>query len=92
MLVRAPKDHYAYRAINGESEGYKQALQHLGQGTNEFHQLLGQGTLKAAERYGGKDFACILGQEMGGYATGEVFIASQALGLCHSHRDRDGYS
>ncbi len=76
----------------GDSEGYKQAMQHLGQGTNEFYRLLGQGTLKAAERYGGKDFACVLGQEMGGYATGEVFFASQALGFRHSHLDSGGYS
>jgi aldehyde:ferredoxin oxidoreductase len=76
----------------GDSEGYKQAMQHLGQGTNEFYRLLGQGTLKAAERYGGKEFACVLGQEMGGYATGEVFFASQALGFRHSHLDSGGYS
>jgi aldehyde:ferredoxin oxidoreductase len=76
----------------GDSESYKQAMQHLGQGANEFYRLLGQGTLKAAEHYGGKDFACVLGQEMGGYATGEVFFASQALGLRHSHLDSGGYS
>ena len=51
-----------------------------------------QGTLKAAEHYGGKDYACVLGQEMAGYATGEVFFASQALGLRHSHLDSGGYS
>ena len=76
----------------GDSETYKQAIQHLGEGTNEFYRLLAQGTLKAAEHYGGKDFACVLGQEMGGYATGEVFFASQALGLRHSHLDSGGYS
>jgi aldehyde:ferredoxin oxidoreductase len=76
----------------GDSEAYKQAMQHLGQGTNEFYRLLAQGTLKAAERYGGKDFACVLGQEMAGYATGEVFFTSQALGLRHSHLDSGGYS
>jgi aldehyde:ferredoxin oxidoreductase len=76
----------------GESEGYKQAMHHLGKGTNEFYRLLGQGAIKAAERYGGKDFACVLGQEMAGYATGEVFFASQALGLRHSHLDSGGYS
>jgi len=80
------------RLTFGDSEGYKQAMQHLGEGTNEFYRLLGQGTLKAAERYGGKDFACVLGQEMGGYATGEVFFTSQALGLRHSHLDSGGYS
>jgi aldehyde:ferredoxin oxidoreductase len=80
------------RLAFGDSEAYKQAIQHLGQGTNEFYRLLGQGTLKAAEHYGGKDFACVLGQEMGGYATGEVFFASQALGFRHSHLDSGGYS
>jgi aldehyde:ferredoxin oxidoreductase len=76
----------------GDSEGYKQAMQHLGEGTNDFYRLLAQGTLKAAEHYGGQDFACVLGQEMAGYATGEVYFASQALGLRHSHLDSGGYS
>ena len=48
--------------------------------------------MKAAEQYGGEDFACVLGQEMGGYATGEVFFTSQALGFRHSHLDTGGYS
>jgi aldehyde:ferredoxin oxidoreductase len=76
----------------GDSEAYKQALQHLGRATNDFYRLLGQGTLKAAAQYGGGDFACVLGQEMAGYATGEVYFASQALGLRHSHLDSGGYS
>jgi aldehyde:ferredoxin oxidoreductase len=76
----------------GDSEGYRQAMEHLGKGTNDFYRLLGQGTLKAAGHYGGKDFACVLGQEMGGYATGEVFFTSQALGFRHSHLDSAGYS
>jgi len=76
----------------GNSEGYKIAMQHLGEGSNEFYRILGQGTLKAAEQFGGKDFACVLGQEMAGYATGEVFFASQALGFRHSHLDSGGYS
>lgn len=76
----------------GDVEGYKQALQHLGEGSNEFYRTLAQGTLKAAESYGGKDFACVLGQEMAGYATGEAYFASQALGFRHSHLDSAGYS
>jgi aldehyde:ferredoxin oxidoreductase len=76
----------------GEPETYKQALGHLGQGENDFYRLLGEGALKAAKQYGGEDFACVLGQEMGGYATGEVFFASQALGFRHSHLDAGGYS
>src|SRR5512139_370492 len=76
----------------GDSTSYQAALHHLAYGTNEFYQILSQGTIKAAERYGGTDFACVLGQEMAGYATGEVFFVSQALGLRHSHLDAGGYS
>ena len=76
----------------GEPEAYKEALYHLGRGENDFYRLLGQGTLKAAKHYGGEDFACVLGQEMAGYATGEVFFASQALGFRHSHLDTGGYA
>jgi aldehyde:ferredoxin oxidoreductase len=76
----------------GDAEKYKEAIIHLAKGTNEFYQLLGHGTLKVAEKYGGSDFSCVLGQEMAGYATGEVFFASQALGFRHSHLDAAGYS
>ena len=71
---------------------YKEAIQHLGLGSNDFYRLLAQGTMKAAAQYGGEDFACVLGQEMAGYATGEVFFTSQALGFRHSHLDSGGYS
>jgi aldehyde:ferredoxin oxidoreductase len=76
----------------GDAAAYAQAVKHLGGGANDFYRLLGQGTLKAAERFGGTEFACVLGQEMAGYATGEVFFISQALGLRHSHLDAGGYS
>jgi aldehyde:ferredoxin oxidoreductase len=76
----------------GNAGVYAQAVKHLGAAANDFYRLLGQGTLKAAEHYGGTDFACVLGQEMAGYATGEVFFISQALGLRHSHLDAGGYS
>jgi aldehyde:ferredoxin oxidoreductase len=76
----------------GDNEMYKQAMEHLGRGTNEFYRTLAQGALKAARHYGGEDYVCVLGQEMAGYATGEVFFASQALGLRHSHLDSGGYS
>jgi aldehyde:ferredoxin oxidoreductase len=48
--------------------------------------------MKAAACYGGAEFACVLGQEMAGYATGEVFFISQALGFRSSHLDSGGYS
>jgi len=76
----------------GDAEVYKMAVHHLGVGSNEFYHLLGQGTMKPAEQYGGEEFACVLGQEMAGYATGEVFFTAQALGFRHSHLDTGGYS
>jgi aldehyde:ferredoxin oxidoreductase len=76
----------------GNAHSYAQALKHLAAASNDFYRLLAQGTMKAAEHYGGTDFACVLGQEMAGYATGEVFFVSQALGFRHSHLDAGGYS
>jgi aldehyde:ferredoxin oxidoreductase len=76
----------------GNAEGYRQAIRHLGARANEFYHLLGQGAAVAATHHGGQDFACVLGQEMAGYITGEVFLVSQAYGLRHSHLDSAGYS
>ena len=80
------------RLAFGDSVKYREAMEHLGRGTNDFYRMLGQGTLEAARHYGAGDYACVLGQEMAGYATGEVFMASQALGLRHSHLDSGGYA
>ncbi len=76
----------------GDAEAYKASIYHLGMGANEFYRNLAQGTAKATARYGGQDFACVLGQEMAGYATGEVFFTAQALGFRHSHLDTGGYA
>ncbi len=76
----------------GDAEAYQTAIRHLGARTNDFYYELGRGSANAAEKYGGSDFACVLGQEMAGYATGEVFFVSQAYGFRHSHLDTAGYS
>ncbi|GAB6127168.1 aldehyde ferredoxin oxidoreductase N-terminal domain-containing protein [Humidesulfovibrio idahonensis] len=76
----------------GEAEGYKTAIHHLGCGTNEFYRRLAQGTMKAASHYNGEDYACVLGQEMAGYATGESFFVSESLSFRHSHLDSGAYS
>lgn len=73
-------------------ESYRLACVHLGLASNEFYRLLAQGVLKAVAVYGGGDFACVLGQEMAGYATGENFFISQAMGFRYSHLDSAGYS
>ena len=76
----------------GEWQGFATALRHLAERANDFYTALGRGALAAAREYGGEDFACVLGQEMAGYATGEVFFVAQALGFRHSHLDNGGYS
>ncbi len=76
----------------GDPGAYRKAIGFLGSRVNDFYRVLGQGALAAARAYGGEDFACVLGQEMAGYATGEVFYVSQALGLRHSHLDSGGYA
>jgi len=76
----------------GDASAYQEAANYLGRGANEFYRLLGMGTLNAAREYGGEDFSCVLGQEMAGYATGELFFAAQTLGFRHSHLDTGAYS
>lgn len=76
----------------GDAAGFRQGMVRLGQRSNEFWRVLGSGALKAADVYGGADFACVLGQEMAGYATGEVFFVAEALGFRHSHLDAGGYA
>jgi aldehyde:ferredoxin oxidoreductase len=76
----------------GDGDGYKAAIGHLGRGTNEFYRRLAQGTMKAARHYNGQDYACVLGQEMAGYATGETFFVSESLSFRHSHLDSSAYS
>jgi aldehyde:ferredoxin oxidoreductase len=76
----------------GDAAAFKRALYLLGHKANDFYALLGQGTLAAAAHYGGEDFACVLGQEMAGYATGETYFASQTVAFRHSHLDTGAYS
>ncbi|WP_147819399.1 aldehyde ferredoxin oxidoreductase N-terminal domain-containing protein [Salidesulfovibrio onnuriiensis] len=76
----------------GDAANYEKAIVHLGRAENDFYALLARGTLKAASVLGGADFACVLGQEMAGYATGEVFFVAEALGFRHAHLDTGGYS
>ncbi len=76
----------------GEVSGYLNGIMHIGQQTNDFYRLLAQGTEIAAAEYQGRDFACVLGQEMAGYATGEVYYTAQSMGFRHSHLDTGGYA
>ncbi len=76
----------------GDVEGYKKAVCYLGEAENDFYSRLSKGTLVAAKKYGGEEYACVLGQEMAGYATGETFYVAETLGFRHSHLDSGAYS
>jgi aldehyde:ferredoxin oxidoreductase len=75
----------------GNLRAYREGLEHIAHKSNPFYRALARGTLVAAKEYGGEDFACVLGQEMAGYATGENYFVGQALGFRHSHLDTGAY-
>jgi len=77
----------------GSTENYLIAIGHLAEPENEFYQMLGKGVQKAAEKYGGLDFAmAIAGNEMPGYHTGYGSLIGAAVGARHSHLCNGGYS
>ncbi|WP_022663109.1 aldehyde ferredoxin oxidoreductase N-terminal domain-containing protein [Paucidesulfovibrio longus] len=76
----------------GDAVNFEEALDLLAGRVNEFWSALAMGVPVAAAKFGGGDFACVLGQEMAGYATGEVFFTSQSMGFRHSHLDAGGYA
>jgi len=76
----------------GRPGPYEEAIFYLAHPPNEFWNTVNKGLRYAIKRLGGEDFACLLGQEMAGYATGENYFVSQALGFRHSHLDTGAYS
>lgn len=77
----------------GDTEHYLEAISHLAEPENEFYIILGNGVQKAAEKYGGQDFAMsIAGNEMPGYHTGYGSLIGAAVGARHSHLCNGGYS
>ena len=60
---------------------YRRAIEHVAVGTNDFYRLLAQGTEKAAAAYGGRDFACVLGQENGRLRHGRGLFRVPGLWL-----------
>ncbi len=77
----------------GNKENYLKAIEHIGNRENEFYDTLGKGVYKAAEKYGGKEFAMSIGKnEMAGYHTGYGALVGAAVGARHSHLCNGGYS
>ena len=76
----------------GDAAGYLQILDNIVIQPNDFYKALAQGAEKAAQIYGGLDFAMTLGgNEMAGYHTGSAHLIGQSIGMRHSHLDNGGY-
>ena len=77
----------------GDVESYLKAIDYIVKQPNEFYRNLAQGVEKAAEVYGGKEFALAFGgNEMPGYHVGYATHIGYLIGLRHSHLDNAGYS
>jgi aldehyde:ferredoxin oxidoreductase len=76
----------------GDHETYLKMTKLVVEQPNEFYKLLARGVDKAAERYGGLDFALAMGgNEMAGYHTGPASYIGYYTGARHSHLDSAGY-
>ena len=77
----------------GDAEAYLEAVNHIVEQPNRFYRTLAAGVEKAAEAYGGEEFALAFGRnEMPGYHTGEASVAGYLAGARHSHLDNAGYA
>lgn len=77
----------------GNTANYITALENIAAGRNDFYKALAQGTDKASDIYGGKDYAMHFAKnEMAGYHTGYGMILGSTVGARHSHLCNGGYS
>lgn len=76
----------------GDTETYLVIMEHIVSKSNEFYSKLAQGVEKAAEAYGGEEFAMALGGNgLAGYYTGYASILGTIVGGRHSHNNNAGY-
>jgi len=77
----------------GDAASYSKIVENIALTRNQFYRRLAQGTMAAAEKYGGKDFAVSIGKNSpAGYATGYGFVVGTLVGARHSHLSNTGYS
>ena len=77
----------------GDTSAYLEIIDKIVKRSNTFYKDAGMGLAKLAEKYGGEDFAMVLGKhEMTGYHTGYGAMIGQSVGARHSHLDNAGYS
>lgn len=76
----------------GDTETYLTMIEHIVSKSNEFYTKLSQGVEKAAETYGGEEFAmAIRGNGLAGYHTGYASMLGTMVGGRHSHNNNAGY-
>jgi len=76
-----------------DADTYLEAVGRIVEQPNEFYRCLARGVDRAAERYGGAEFALAFGRnEMPGYHTGPAAHVGFLVGARHSHLDNAGYS
>jgi aldehyde:ferredoxin oxidoreductase len=77
----------------GNTESYLKAIEYITSKVNEFYEALAQGSDKASDIYGGKEFAMTFAKnEMAGYHTGYGMALGSTVGARHSHLCNGGYS
>ncbi len=77
----------------GNWQAYIKMIRYIVEQPNEFYKTLAQGTIVAAEKYGGKEHALVFGgNEMPGYHVGPATHIGYSIGARHSHLDNAGYS
>lgn len=77
----------------GDTEAYLEIIERIVKRPNTFYRDVGKGLRSLAEKYGGEDFAMVLGKhEMTGYHTGYGAMIGQSVGARHSHLDNAGYA
>lgn len=77
----------------GNGSAYLEIIHNIVNEKNSFYRDLSFGTLYAAKKYGGEDFAAVLGgHEIAGYHTGYANLLGMAVGARHSHLDNGGYA
>ncbi|SCY04497.1 aldehyde ferredoxin oxidoreductase N-terminal domain-containing protein [Alkaliphilus peptidifermentans] len=77
----------------GDIEAYLQIISNIISQPNKFYIDAADGTYALASKYGGLNFAMVLGKnEVAGYHTGYGNIIGQAVGARHSHLDNAGYA
>jgi aldehyde:ferredoxin oxidoreductase len=76
----------------GDVETYLAMMDKVVSRSNGFYQTLAKGVERAAETYGGAEFAMAIGGNgLAGYYTGYASMLGTVVGARHSHNDNAGY-